>query len=115
MLTRRARGLCPACRFVAGDEPQEANGTAQDGAPAAAGDPLTPAFLLQLIKLLRRKQTLLDKAKQHNDAMTASARARASRGAACDASASHMGAAARISRCAERGRGSLPRKRAPLP
>eukprot|EP00802_Teleaulax_amphioxeia_P020089 Tamp_20357.p1 GENE.Tamp_20357~~Tamp_20357.p1 ORF type:complete len:347 (+),score=96.44 Tamp_20357:29-1042(+) len=54
-----------------GDEPQEANRTAQDGAPAAAGsDPLTPAFLLQLIKLLRRKQTLLDKAKQHNDAMT---------------------------------------------
>jgi hypothetical protein len=47
----------------------------QGGAAAAAGlDPLTPAFLLQLIKLLRRKQTLLDKAKQHNDAMTVSAK-----------------------------------------
>jgi len=36
---------------------------------AAPDDPLTPAFLLQLIKLLRRKETLLKKAKQHNDTM----------------------------------------------
>jgi len=33
VLTRRTRGLCP----VAGDEPQGADGTAQSGAPAAAG------------------------------------------------------------------------------
>ena len=60
---------------MAADGLQGVSGQGQGGAAAAAGlDPLTPAFLLQLIKLLRRKQTLLDKAKQHNDAMTVSAK-----------------------------------------
>ncbi len=58
---------------VAADELQGESGQGQGGAAATGLDPLTPAFLLQLIKLLRRKQTLLDKAKQHNDAMTVSA------------------------------------------
>ena len=36
---------------------------------APESDPLQPAFLLQLIKLLRRKETLLKSAKQYNNSM----------------------------------------------
>jgi hypothetical protein len=49
-----------------------ANGTAASFHGDAAGQesgPLTPAFLLQLLKLLRRKEMLLNRAKQHNDDM----------------------------------------------
>ena len=44
-----------------------------DAAPPSAtaeSDPLTPAFLLQLLKLLKRKEALLDRAKLQNDAMS---------------------------------------------
>ena len=52
---------------VAGDDAEVANGRDSES------DPLTPAFLLQLIKLLKRKESLLERAKQHNDHMKVSA------------------------------------------
>ena len=48
---------------MAGDHAEVDNG--KDSEP----DPLTPAFLLQLIKLLKKKESLLERAKQHNDSM----------------------------------------------
>jgi hypothetical protein len=51
--------------------PSDDSGTVSE----PASDPLTPAFLLQLIKLLKRKETLLERAKLHNDAMKVGARA----------------------------------------
>jgi hypothetical protein len=52
---------------VAGDDTEVANGRESES------DPLTPAFLLQLIKLLKRKESLLERAKQHNDHMKVNA------------------------------------------
>ncbi len=55
----------------ANEDSQEKNGMMvlpqTDVAPES--DPLQPAFLLQLIKLLRRKETLLKSAKQYNNSM----------------------------------------------
>lgn len=66
----RSRMVCQQADLfstgVAGDDAEVDNGKdSKDSEP----DPLTPAFLLQLIKLLKKKESLLERAKQHNDHM----------------------------------------------